>query len=86
MATLGVYAVLDKGAECYSRPLVYATDAVAIRALRDEVANVQSEYRKHSQDFSLYCLGSYDDGAGSFELYPEPRFVIAATSCIPEGE
>lgn len=87
MATTGVYVILDKASESYGRPLVYATDAVAIRELSAEVRNGETFFGKHPQDFSLYYLGTYDDGSAMFELLPEPRFVIAAVSLLPnEGE
>lgn len=87
MSIIGVYAILDKAADTYSRPFVYATDAVAIRELSGEVRNPESIYNKHTRDFSLYYFGTYDDMSGRFDLLPEPRFVIAALSLLPnEGE
>ena len=58
----------------------FPSDAFAMREMTDYLARPDSHYGKHPEDFSLYRLGTFDDGSGSFELLPEPKFVVALRS------
>lgn len=67
---LNVYSVFDSKLATFGRPWYELTDASAIRVFSDAVndgSNPQNQWYKHPEDFSLYCLGSFDDESGSLE-------------------
>lgn len=64
-----ICAVYDKGAECFGSPFVVPATGLAVRNFTDEV-NRDAENNPlfhHPLDFSLYCLGTYDEVTGAVE-------------------
>lgn len=86
MALRSVVAVRDKAAQLFMTPFFVVADGVAVRDFLSEANNPDSVICKHQQDFSLYKLGVFDEGNGTFELYKEPQFMIAAISASPKQE
>jgi len=58
---LNVYSIYDSKSGVYSRPFFSLNNATAIRSFV-QVANDQStEIARHSADFSLHLIGTFDD-------------------------
>lgn len=66
-----VVGVYDRAAQVFGRPFFVVARAQALRSFRDEVNRPDSEMGRHPEDFDLFQLAVYDDGAGSFELAHE---------------
>lgn len=68
MAKQKVCAVFDSAMEAYLRPFFVPTTNMAVRSFTDEV-NRQAEdnqmYR-HPDDYTLHCLGEFDEESGNF--------------------
>lgn len=80
---LRAYSLLDVKALQYNPPFFQSTDAVAIRALRDLVNDLNTTVGRHPSDFKLYCIGSYDDSTGHFEPLHPMMHVMDALSLVP---
>lgn len=80
---LRAYSLLDVKALQYNPPFFQSTDAVAIRALRDLVNDLNTTVGRHPSDFKLYCIGSYDDATGHFEPLHPMMHVMDAISLVP---
>lgn len=74
-----VLSVRDRASEMFSRPMVFPTAGVAVRALTDEVnrAAPDNDYFKHPSDFKLYELATFDDETGLITAFDSPNFVVA---------
>lgn len=70
-----VVSVFDRAAGAYSRPAYVGAVGLAVRSFQDEVNRdaPDNEVSKHPDDFDLYHLGSFDDVAGRFELFDQPK-------------
>ena len=58
----------------YSQPMFFVTKGVALRSFADECKRQDSDVRKHSEDFTMVYLGTFDDQSGRFlntEVEPE---------------
>lgn len=71
MSIICVCAVLDKGAQVFSRPFFVPHVNTANRSFLDEVNRVPSADRpndlySHSDDFELYHLADFDESTGLF--------------------
>lgn len=60
-----VFAIYDSKVEAYLQPFFSMSTGSAIRAFSDAVQNPQSQFNKHSADFTLFELGTYDDMTGT---------------------
>lgn len=70
MAKVSLYSIHDSKVGVYNAPFVQANDNAAIRAFTDEVNNPDSLLNRHPEDFTLFCLGSYDDDVATSTLFP----------------
>jgi len=73
-----IFAVLDTKANAFGSLWVVNHTGEAVRAFTDQVnrADDQNMLYKHSEDFVLYHLGSYDDADGIIEPLDRPQLVV----------
>ncbi len=67
-----VFTIYDSKAECYMPPFFTQTKGSAIRLFSDTCNDREHQFYIHSEDFTLFQLGSYDDQIASFDLYETP--------------
>ena len=72
-----ICAVYDSATQAFGRPLFVNATAQAVRSFGDEVrrADQSNDFFKHPDDFSLYCLGRFDDTNGRLESV-EPELLV----------
>lgn len=68
---LNIYSVFDAAVGVYKRPFFAQADGEAIRAFGDIAADTDHEIGKHPEDYSLFRIGTWDDG--NAKLHPEDR-------------
>lgn len=61
-----IYSVYDNKAQVFSTPIFQANDAVAIRAFGAAVKQEGNDFNVYAEDYSLWCLGVFDDVKGEF--------------------
>lgn len=79
---LNIFSLYDEKARNYNTPQYLAHKGEAIRMLQSTLDNKETMFAKYPEDFSLYCLGTFDDNNGKFEGKPEPELVIRATELL----
>lgn len=62
---LKIYAVKDNAVDAFSQPFYSPTNGSALRAFADHVNEKGTPANKHARDFSLYCIGTFDEHTGS---------------------
>lgn len=72
MNKLNSYILLDKQAQAFNTPMFLANDAVAIRSIKNELKNPNSQISLSPEDFAIYKNGIYDTATGKFEPITEP--------------
>ncbi len=60
-----IFTVFDSKAEAFNTPFFLAAKGQAVRAFEDEVNSENSEFSKHPEDYTLFCLGEYDSDTGA---------------------
>lgn len=80
MPTHVVVVIKDTAIKGFMKPFFVPQTPAAVRALRDEVNNPQSQgdMFKHPDDFELYELGTFNDESCRFELFDDPKMVCRA--------
>lgn len=61
---LNAYTIYDVKSLVYSPPFFAVSHGAASRMLGDLVADNTTTVGRHPRDFTLYCIGSFDDAAG----------------------
>ena len=75
---LKIYCVRDIKSESYGVPFFAENDRIACRSFCDLVADTNTVISRHPEDFTLVCIGEYDQLCA--ELKPcKYRFVCNAT-------
>lgn len=64
-----VFSVFDSKAECFLPPFYQQTTGLAIRAFAAACNKEDHDFHMHSEDFSLFELGEFDQEAGTFVQY-----------------
>lgn len=82
---LNVYAILDDKSGLYSLPFYNQHDGIALRIFGDEVNNPQSNLNKHTGDFHLYKLGTFNDESGEFENSDKPKFLAHGVDFVKKS-
>lgn len=59
-----MYAVYDNKACCYSQPMFFHNDDVAIRVFTELAVDQSTQIGRHPDDFVLFRIGEYDDSQG----------------------
>ena len=76
------YALFDRKSLAYNMPYYAVTDGQAVRTLSDAVADPQSMFSRHPDDFVLYCIGEFDDQKGALSPFSPLIHVIDAVSLV----
>ena len=66
-----LYSVCDKKAEVYSQPFTAINDEVAVRIIRNCVANPEHTYALNPEDFQLLKVAEFDDSEG--QIIPDEK-------------
>lgn len=78
---LKVFTIYDKKAQNYMRPFYCENEVFAQREIYVAMQNPQTTLATFSEDFDLYCLGTFDEKLGRFGLFENPGFVCSAMTC-----
>lgn len=76
---LNVYSMFDSKAAVYGNPMFFVNDATAVRTLTRAVNDQRSELFYNAEDYTLNCIGEFDDNTAFINSFP-PRPVIVASA------
>lgn len=72
------YSVRDKAVEAFLPPFFVRHTGEAIRSFADAVLDEKHQFNKHSSDYTMYHIGTFDDVSGVFSALADPVRVISA--------
>lgn len=73
-----IYSVHDLASKTYVKPFVFQTDRDAIEGFKYVCNDDETPYSKHSQDFNLVCLGSFDERTGVLSVSTQATCIARA--------
>lgn len=79
---LEIYAVKDKQVDAFLQPFFSPTLGSALRSLTEVVKDPNHSFAKNVGDFTLYRLGTFDDGSGLVGGFPEPERILPLSQLI----
>lgn len=84
MSILSVFAVRDRAVDSFGQPIFATSEGGVIRSFRDEIANPESPFSKHPDDYDLYRIGTYDQESGAL-VGCDPVQVAIGKSLVPSS-
>jgi hypothetical protein len=72
-----IYVIFDSKSKTYNKPFYMLNDQIAIRALTDLANDENTDVGRHSEDFSLFSIGTYDDEKALIDSTP-PQIIAKA--------
>ncbi|UPW41026.1 nonstructural protein [Sigmofec virus UA08Rod_5712] len=82
---LKIYAIRDLRT-CFMTPTVDLNDSSAMRNFEAACRRSDSLMYSHSEDYSLFAVGYYDQDTGKIEPVFPPELVIDGKSIVAEKE
>lgn len=76
---LKAFSVYDEKAECFAHPFFVSATGIATRMLATWANNPESTICKYPSDFTLYEVGSWNDGQAKFDTITPPKFIAKAS-------
>lgn len=83
---LNAYTVYDAKTLVYGVPFFAPTDGSAIRSMQELSNDLNTTVGRHPTDFSLWCLGTYDDQSGALAALSPLRHVVDANALLVRQE
>lgn len=81
---VNLYSIYDQVAQTYTAPFVGVNDNDVKRQFIQLCKNPDTPYAKFVGDYSVYCVGTWDDSEGTLDNVIPPKFIIKNIS--PEDE
>ena len=79
-----LYSVKDSIADCFHMPFQASTDAEAFRMVRAVAMSPDSNLSQFPNDYSLYCVGVFDDCVGTISSNV-PELLVHVSTLIAGG-
>lgn len=76
------YTIYDNKSLRYHTPWFQSTDGEAVRAFTDLVNDHNSAISRHPGDYSLWCMGTYDDNKGQLHAQVPLVHIVDATAVV----
>lgn len=64
-----VFTVYDSKAQVYMQPIFMRSEGEATRAFETSIMSVDHTFAKYPADYTMFCIGEYDDDNGRFTQY-----------------
>lgn len=74
-----IFAIFDTKAQTFTIPFFQHNAPIAIRAFSNMI-NGDHQFAQNPHDYSLHCLGEYDDITG--EIIPKAQLITEGRNCI----
>lgn len=72
---MNIYSIFDTAAGIYQRPFTGNTDGEVTRSFGDICTDAEHPIGQHPEDYTLFRLGTFNDGTG--EIMPIPPMKVA---------
>lgn len=77
-----IYSIYDSASGIYQRPFAGRTDGEVTRTISDIAVSDEHDIGRHPEDYTLFCLGEFNDGTGEVSGYLTPQKVATALELV----
>lgn len=68
-----LFSIFDSKAGAYTNPMVFRSAPEAIRAFGSATSDVNHDFNKYCEDYTLFELGEWDETLAIISMHPTPR-------------
>lgn len=79
------FSVFDSKSEVFSPPICFGTKGMATRWFSDMANGQNKAIADHPSDFTLFQVGEFNDGTGTFVTLPAALNLGLATTFVKNG-
>ncbi len=83
---LHLYCVFDSTAAVYTAPTAMVNHPTAIRSFKSAVDEPGHAYNMHPMDYTLFCIGLYDDQTADIEIFDKRVSLGSAAEYANRGK
>jgi len=83
---LNAYTLYDQKALTYSPPFYCSAHGQAVRMVMDLAGDTNTMVGRHPADFSLHCVGQWNDATGDLLPASNREFIADAISLLPKRQ
>lgn len=76
-----IFSIYDTKAKAYLPPFILPEEAMAVRTFGDCVNRDDHQFHAHPEDYSLFCLGIFDDKIGEI-VHNAPEIVATGLELV----
>lgn len=80
---LHAFCILDTKTGIHNAPFFVPHPGAAVRAFKDLATDLSTQIGRHPADFTLICIGQFDDQTGRMEQLPFAHFGTAVSYIEP---
>lgn len=82
-----VFSVFDKKAQRFGAPQLVESPAVFMRDFQDYLRREPtSVVAEHPEDFTVFCVASFDDESGEMTPFAEPHKMVDVSVLVVKSE
>lgn len=81
-----IYVIYDSKAKAYNKPFYQVNRDVALRTATDLANDPNVEISRYPEDYSLFCIGVYDDETAQMDLKASPEHVANLHELVVHGD
>lgn len=65
-----IFSIFDSKAKAYLPPFFLHQEGMATRVFSDCITNKSHQFSKHPEDYTLFHIGTWDDGSSKITVQP----------------
>lgn len=81
---LEMFTVYDKAVRAFLPPFYCRSHGEAIRSFTSTVNEKDHQFNKYAADYTLFHLGLFNDGSGTFDVKEPVRVLSAMEALVPD--
>lgn len=79
---LGIYSVHDNAVGAFMSPFYARSKGEAVRSFTEAANDPKHQFALHAADYTLYCIGVFDDNSGMLKPMDPDRIISATEATI----
>lgn len=79
---LQMYTVYDAAVKAFLQPFFARSHGEALRSFQDAFEDEKHQFSRHPHDFSLFFVGTFDDGNADFDKPLAPEKLLSGGDVI----
>ncbi len=81
-----ICSIFDVKAQAYSQPMFFQSSGQAVRTFSDEANRTDGNIGAHPEDYTMFCLGEWDEREGKITVYDALKPLARAIDLVERSD